>query len=227
MKRILSATTALVMIFGAVSAAPPAPPQNDHGPQGRDPYGYYSVMDQEGFYDRDGHYVRFADQRRVPRERADDGPGAAPPARIYSRGDYESRCKRGNTAAGTIFGAIAGGLIGGAASSGRHHGADAGAVIGGIILGGLIGNAVTRDLPCEDHGHAFRTYADGLNGRVGMRYSWRNDETGDYGYFTPEREFNRERVVCRSFHETTYINGRRFDRSGTACRQDDGNWHFD
>lgn len=224
MTKILSAASAILLIFGAAQAAPQ--PQNEPAPPERDPYGYYSQMDQEGYYDRDGRYVRY-DDRNYDQASEPQGDYGRPPPQVYSRGDYEARCRRGNQAAGTLFGAIAGGLIGGAASSGRHHGADPGAVVGGIILGGLLGNAVSRDIPCEDHGYAFRTYADGLNGRLGTRYDWRNEDSGDYGYFVPEHEFRRGGALCRSFRETTYIGGKRYDRTGTACRRGDGHWHFE
>ena len=44
----------------------------------------------------------------------------------------------------------------------------------------------------------------------------------------PSREFRRGGMVCREFTETSYRpDGRSFTRTGTACRQDDGNWRFD
>ena len=183
-------------------------------PQGPDPYGYYSQYDQNGYYDRQGRY------RPLP------GNGHAygappPPMGYYEPGRYEAECRRGNAAAGTIFGAIAGGLLGGAASHGRG-----GAVIGGAILGGLLGNVIARDIDCDDQPYAFRVYADGLNGDLGRRYEWRHGDA--FGYFTPRREFRRGNVVCREFGETSYRpDGRSFTRSGTACRQVDGNWRFD
>ncbi len=208
MRKIFLAATAVALVFGAM----PASAQSDGGP-GPDPYGYYSQYDHDGYFDRDGHYIRYADRR-------DDGGYDSPPPPVYREGQYEENCRRGNNAAGTIFGAIAGGLIGSAASHGNG-----GAVVGGAILGGLLGNAVSRDMPCEDHQYAFRVYSQGLDGDIGRRYEWRHGD--DYGYFVPEREFRREGYVCRSFNETTYARGRSFTRSGTACRQRDGYWHFD
>jgi surface antigen len=202
-KHILTGAAFLAM--GSVAIAQPMPP-----PPGGDPYGYYSQYDHEGYYDRDGRYRHI---RAVP-------PPPPPPA-YYEQGRYEQDCHRGNTAAGTIFGALAGGLIGGAASHGNG-----GAVVGGAVLGGLLGNAVSQDIDCDDQPEAFRVYATGLNGDVGRRYEWRHGRA--YGNFTPEREFRRGDVVCRDFTETSYRpDGRSFTRSGTACRQRDGNWRFD
>jgi surface antigen len=229
-KTSVLASMAVCLLFATVAApaqsdnGPPPPqgynngaPQGDEagpppGPPGPDPYGYYSQYDRDGYYDRDGHYIRYQDQRY------DQGP--PPPDASYEEQRYEENCERSNNTAGTFFGAIAGGLIGGAASHGNG-----GAVVGGAILGGLFGNAVTRDMPCADHPYAFRVYAAGLDGNIGQRYEWRHGD--DYGYFIPQREFHRGGTVCRSFTETTYADGHSYTRSGTACRQTDGNWHFD
>jgi surface antigen len=215
MRNLLLAGAAALLLSGTAAVAQPS------GSPPGDPDGYYSQSDRDGYYDRSGRYHRFNENDNNYDNNDDDNDNAAPPPPVtYNEGAYEDTCRRGNTAAGTIFGAIAGGLIGSAASHGNG-----GAVVGGAILGGLLGNAVTHDMPCEDHPHAFRAYSEGLNGDLGRRYEWRHGD--DYGYFTPEREFNRGRTVCRSWSETTYARGRNFTRSGTACRRNDGNWHFD
>ncbi len=224
------AATAVALVFGATAA--PAQ-RGATPPPDRDPDGYYSQSDQDGYYDRDGNYVRYDNRNQDygynGPDRRDTNYG--PPPDTYRQGVYEDNCRRSNNAAGTIFGAIAGGLIGSAASHGRsHHGHgnnQGGAIVGGAILGGLLGNALTRDIPCEDHRHAFSVYAQGLEGPVGGRYDWRNRDNGDYGYFIPQREFKRSGYVCRSFSTTTYRGGRTYTQSGTACRMSDGNWRFD
>ena len=209
-KRILLTTGAALLAMGSLANAQPMPPP------GNDPYGYYSQYDHEGYYDRQGRY------RHIRQPGPDYGPPPPPPpGAYYQPGNYERDCHRGNAAAGTIFGALAGGLIGGAASHGNG-----GAVVGGAVLGGLLGNAVSQDIDCDDQPEAFRVYATGLNGDIGRRYEWRHGRA--YGYFTPVREFRRGGVICRDFTETSYRpDGRSFTRSGTACRQVDGNWRFD
>lgn len=209
-KHFLLMTGAALLAMSSFASAQPMPPP------GNDPYGYYSQYDREGYYDRQGHYrhIRRPDEGYGP-------PPPPPPPAYYEQGRYEQDCRRGNTAAGTIFGALAGGLIGGAASHGNG-----GAVVGGAVLGGLLGNVVSQDIDCNDQPEAFRVYATGLNGDVGRRYEWHHDRA--YGYFTPVREYRRGGVICRDFTETSYRpDGRSFTRSGTACRQTDGNWRFD
>jgi surface antigen len=211
-KVLMTSAAAAAMLFSAAAAL--AQPDYGPPPPGPDPNGYYSQYDQNGYYDRNGNYIRYRD-----RNNEDAGP---PPDedRYYREGQYEDNCRRNNNVAGTIFGALAGGLIGGAASHGNG-----GAVVGGVILGGMLGNAITRDMPCEDHPYAMRVYAEGLDGDIGERYEWHHGD--DYGYFVPERQFDRDGYVCRSFSETTYAHGRTYTRSGTACRHRDGQWHFD
>jgi len=218
MRKLMMGALASVILCGTALAEPFGPPP------GSDPDGYYSRTDREGYYDRGGRYHRFGEYRdNDNRDNDNYGPPPPPPRNTYQEGAYEDSCRNSNSnrsAAGTIFGALAGGLIGNAASHGNG-----GAVVGGAILGGLLGNAVTKDLPCEDHPYAFRAYASGLNGDLGERYEW---EHGDnHGYFVPQRQFNRGRTVCRSWTETSYARGRQSTRSGTACRQSDGNWRFD
>lgn len=207
-------------VFAILAAAPALAQSNWGPPPGADPDGYYSRSDNEGYFDRNGQYHRFDENRNGPSDDGDYTPPPPPSGGAYREGTYENRCRSGNTVAGTLFGALAGGLIGGAASHG-----DGGAVVGGAILGGLLGNAVSRDIPCEDHPYAFQAYATGLNGELGRRYEWRHGD--NWGYFTPEREFRRGPHMCRSWTETTYTRGRSYTRSGTACRYNDGNWRFD
>jgi surface antigen len=136
---------------------------------------------------------------------------------------YGDDCHDENAHAGTIVGAIAGGIIG---HQFGHGGGRTAATIGGVFLGGLAGNQIAGDMPCEDRRYAFRVYSDGFDGPIGQRYDWRNPR-GDYGYFTPVREFEDEDgYVCRDFDEGVWRDGAWRERHGTACRERDGNWHF-
>ena len=203
---LLLAATAL----GAFTTAALAQGSNDN--RDRNPNGYYSQSDRDGYMDRSGSYHRNDERGNYRNGQQADS--------YYRQGDYEQNCHRGNAAAGTIFGALAGGLIGSAASHGNG-----GAVVGGAVLGGLLGNTISRDIDCDDQPYAFRTYSIGLNGDIGRRYEWNHGQAR--GYFTPTREYRRAGATCRDFTETTYRNGRELTRSGTSCRAQDGNWRFD
>ena len=143
-------------------------------------------------------------------------------APIISKAVMKQDCHRGNAAAGTIFGALAGGLIGGAASPWqwrrggrrRHPGRPAGQ------------HSVAR--------HRLRRSALCLP-RLCRWPEWRSSAAGTNGAMdnltaTSPRRVNIRRgdMVCREFTETSFRpDGRSFTRTGTACRQRDGNWRFD
>ena len=141
----------------------------------------------------------------------------------YERGAYYygSDCNDIN-APGTVLGAITGGLIGSAVSHGNG-----GAVMGGVILGGLAGNSISSNMNCNDRRYAMTSYRDGFEGRIGERHNWRNANGSSYGTFTPVREFSRDGNTCRDYRDSGYGNGRSYNRSGTACRHNDGNWYLD
>jgi len=135
---------------------------------------------------------------------------------------YGEDCHDQNATTGTILGAIAGGVIG---SRFGHGGGRAAATVGGVFLGGMAGNQIAGDMDCDDRRYAFRVYSDGFDGPIGQRYEWRNPR-GDYGYFTPTREYQDGPYLCRDFEEGVWRDGAWRIHTGTACRQDDGNWHF-
>lgn len=142
----------------------------------------------------------------------------------YDRGAYfyGNDCS-GDTATGTVLGAIAGGVVGNQFGHGDGRTA---ATVGGVILGGIAGNSIARDLNCNDRHYALTSYSAGFDGRIGEHYDWRSNEGGDYGRFTPTREYSRSGNVCRDFQDVSYRDGREYDRNGTACRQSDGNWYL-
>jgi surface antigen len=202
---MLLATAALALGAGTANAEP-----YDRNDQNQPTYGNgYNYGYDDGYARRDRN-----DRYRTDPYRHETR---------YERGAYYygSDCS-GNTAAGTVLGALAGGLIGNAA--GRGNG---GAVIGGVILGGLAGNSIASNMNCDDRRYAMTSYGQGFDGRIGQRHNWRNRDRGTYGSFTPTREFSRDGNTCRDFREAGYSNRRSYNRTGTACRHNDGNWYTD
>ena len=128
-------------------------------------------------------------------------------------------CHHDNRVAGTVLGAVAGGVIGGAVTHGSGLG-----IVGGVVLGGLAGNVIAGDIDCGDRPYAYRTYREGLDGRIGERYEWHH--RGHHGYIVSHREYWRGDRLCRDYTIVTYRNGDERAHDGTACRYDDGNWHF-
>jgi surface antigen len=209
---MLLATAMVVFGASAANADPYDHNQPNNGPNDQNQPNYGSGYN----YGYDDGYAR---RDRNDRYRPDPYRHEA----HYDRGAYYYGNDCGNNAAtGTVLGAIAGGLIGNAA--GRGNG---GAVIGGVILGGLAGNAIASNLNCDDRRVAMSSYSQGFDGRVGKRHNWRNDDGRSYGSFTPTREFTRDGNTCRDFREAGYSNSRSYNRTGTACRHNDGNWYTD
>jgi surface antigen len=121
------------------------------------------------------------------------------------------------------IGAAAGGLLGNQVAG---RGSRTGGTVAGVLLGAVAGYALTSDVDCNDRNYAEPTYYRGLEGPVGQRQEWRNDQDRDRGTFTPTREYSRDNYTCRDYNATTYRDGRRMRRNGSACRYEDGSWYF-
>jgi len=215
---LLLATTAIVLGAGSAYADPYDHSQQNHGQYDSNQHandrnqptyenGYNrGYNDGSSHRDRNDHYRSHAYRQEAH----------------YNRGAYYygSDCNN-NAATGTILGAIAGGLIGSAASHG-----DGGAVVGGVIVGGLAGNAISSGMNCNDRRYAMVSYGEGFDGRIGNHYHWQNRGDGSYGSFTPVRQFSRDGETCRDYREAGRSDGHSYNRSGTACRHDDGNWYL-
>jgi surface antigen len=202
--------TAAILFTSAACAAP-----NDRNDANQPNYGNgYNYGYDDGVAKRDRNDRYRSEPYRHERDRRDIR---------YERGAtyYGSDCSN-NNAAGTLLGAIAGGVIGGSVSHGNG-----GAVLGGVILGGLAGNSISSNMNCDDRRYAMTSYREGFDGRIGRSHEWRNKDGGNYGTFTPTREYSRGGNVCRDYRETGYSNRHSYNRTGSACRHDDGNWYTD
>jgi surface antigen len=147
-----------------------------------------------------------------------------PYAQGYARDMRECQRDGGNQqATNAAIGAAAGGLLGNQVAG---RGSRTGGTIAGVLLGAIAGYALTKEVDCNDRAYAEPTYQRGLEGPVGRRYDWRNDQDQDRGSFTPTRQYRRDNYTCRDYTATTYRDGRPMRRNGSACRYEDGNWYF-
>jgi surface antigen len=127
--------------------------------------------------------------------------------------------------AGTLVGAGTGAFIG----SQIGHGKGRLAAVGlGTLLGGWAGSEVGKSLDRADELEARRAEYEALEySRVGEQRSWRNPDSGHYGYVTPERTYqNSYGQYCREYSHTVYVGGQPQRAYGTACRQPDGSWEI-
>lgn len=97
--------------------------------------------------------------------------------------------------------------------------------VAGVILSGAMGSVIAHDMSCDDRRQAMITYRDGLEGRIGQQYDWRNSNGGSSGSITPVRQYTSGGYACREFREITISYQQSTSHNGTACRQSDGNWH--
>ncbi|HEX2527842.1 MAG TPA: RT0821/Lpp0805 family surface protein [Geminicoccus sp.] len=126
---------------------------------------------------------------------------------------------------GTVLGGAGGGLLG--ASLGEDADGDRALVYTaiGTLLGAMIGNSVGQSLDAADRDYAEHAASEALEyNRSGSASSWRNPDTGHYGYTTPIRTYGSNGQDCRDFETTIYVDGRPETARGTACRQPDGTW---
>jgi surface antigen len=123
---------------------------------------------------------------------------------------------------GTVAGAVAGGVIG--SQIGRGRGSVVAGTIG-AIAGGLIGMEVGRALDERDRQLAREAeYRALAYGRPGRPIEWRSPHTGYYGEVVAGPGYEVNRLNCRDYTHTVYIDGTPQVARGTACQEPDGTW---
>jgi surface antigen len=123
---------------------------------------------------------------------------------------------------GTLTGAVVGGVIGNQFGKGRGKIA---ATFAGAVIGGIVGNSIGRDLDARDRELAREAEYDAWErGTPGRPVRWRNPDNGRYGEIVPEAYYDRSGSRCRDFVHYVWIEGRKREMRGTACRNPDGTW---
>ena len=123
---------------------------------------------------------------------------------------------------GTLTGAVVGGVIGN--QFGRGGGKVA-ATFAGAVIGGIVGNSIGRDLDARDRELARQAEYDAWErGTPGRPVHWRNPNSNRYGEVVPEAYYERGGSRCRDFVHFVWIEGRKREMRGTACRNPDGTW---
>ncbi len=123
---------------------------------------------------------------------------------------------------GTVIGAVAGGIIG--SQVGKGSGRVAAAAIGAFV-GGVVGHQIGRSLDEADRRAAMEAEYRALEyGHSGKPTRWKNPDSGHAGTVVPGKPYVSNRLNCREFTHTIYIDGRPQTMRGKACRQPDGTW---
>jgi len=127
-----------------------------------------------------------------------------------------------NQESGTLAGAVVGGVIGNQFGKGSGKVA---ATFAGAVIGGVVGNKIGKDLDARDRELARQAEYDAWErGTPGRPVRWRNPDNGRYGEIVPEAYYDRAGARCRDFVHSVWIDGRRQQMRGTACRNPDGTW---
>jgi len=123
---------------------------------------------------------------------------------------------------GTLAGAVVGGIIGNQFGKGSGKVA---ATFAGAVIGGVVGNEIGKSLDARDRELARQAEYDAWErGTPGRPVRWRNPDNGRYGEIVPEAYYERAGARCRDFVHSVWIDGRRQQMRGTACRNPDGTW---
>ena len=125
------------------------------------------------------------------------------------------------------IGAISGMIAGGAIANDLAHGnKNKGiATVLGAFIGGAIGQSIGEQLDEADKIMASGAYTQALE-RTPSNESvvWENPDSGNYGSFTPVRNYQANNRYCREYNQEVVIGGAKQEAYGTACRQPDGSW---
>lgn len=120
---------------------------------------------------------------------------------------------------GQVVGAVAGGALGSRFGAGSGKTA---AIIAGTLVGGYLGGYVGKQMDENDRWHAYQALEKNPTGQTS---NWHNPDTGyDYAV-TPTRTYQSGSTPCREYVTEAWIDGKREEVRGTACRQPDGSWH--
>jgi surface antigen len=123
---------------------------------------------------------------------------------------------------GTAIGAITGAVIGNQFGKGSGKVA---ATFAGAVIGGIVGNSIGKDLDTRDRELARQAEYDAWESSApGKAVRWRNPDNGRYGEIVAEGYYDRGGSRCRNFVHSVWIEGRRQQMRGTACRNPDGTW---
>jgi surface antigen len=116
------------------------------------------------------------------------------------------------------------------ANSGIVEGSQVGAGTGeasvGAIEGGLLGADIGLSLSEDERQAARQAEYEALEyGRAGQPTTW-STRSGTRGEISVGATYEVNRLDCREYSHTVYIDGRPRVARGTACRQPEGTWRI-
>lgn len=123
-----------------------------------------------------------------------------------------------NSDVGTITGGVIGGLVG------SQFGGGSGQVVaaaGGALVGAMIGDKIGQTMDKVDRMEMQKALETQKSGQA---TSWKNPDTGARYTVRPTKTYYQGTKPCRAYVTTAYIDGKRQQIHGRACRDSQGRW---
>jgi len=126
-----------------------------------------------------------------------------------------------NSDIGTVIGGVIGGILGSKIGKGKGKTL---ATIAGVIVGGSIGGKIGADMDEADKYCAGQAF---VHAEDTQPVAWTNPDTQQQYSVTPQRSYTKDSGrYCRDYTSSVIVNGQREQATGTACRDNSGNWQI-
>lgn len=124
---------------------------------------------------------------------------------------------------GGVLGGIAGAVVGSKLGKGTGRGIT---TVLGATLGAMWGQDIAKGMSDSDKIFSQRTTQDTLEyGNPGEQATWSNPDSGNSGSVSADETYtNDDGEGCRQFETTVNVEGDTRTATGTACRNDNGEW---
>lgn len=97
----------------------------------------------------------------------------------------------------------------------------------GPLISPIVGNGIGQLVDIADFPDANEAFEKATRVSLGQKVYWQNEATAHWGSYVPVRDCPSERgEYCREFVTCTYIDRKRVESHGKACRRTDGSWYM-
>lgn len=205
MRTVHSINTLLTILF--ISLALASNPALADPPSHAPAHGYYKDKGK-GKHKKTKH-----------RETYDDSRYKHPPSTSYETLSCDPQGVT-NSDIGTVVGGVIGGILG--SKIGKGSGKTL-ATIAGVIVGASIGNNVGASMDEADRYCAGQAF---VHAQDNQPVAWTNPDTRQQYTVIPRSTYNRNGDYCRDYTSNVIVNGKQDQVTGTACKDDNGNWQI-
>ena len=210
MRTIRSLNTFFIVLF--VSLALGSNPALADPPEWAPAHGYYKNKGKgkhKKNKHRESYHETYRDDHYRERNRVNYDQITCDPAGIT------------NSDIGTLIGGVIGGILG--SKIGKGNGKTL-ATIAGVIVGASIGSNVGASMDEADRYCAGQAF---VHAKDNQPVAWTNPDTQQEYTVTPNRSYTQNNGrYCRDYTSNVTVNGRQDQVTGTACKNENGNWQI-